>query len=720
MTGSDLLAAAVPAAWSATTVIAGVVAAAAVVAGPVAAPSHAAARCAGSAAARLSCRAVGERPGWRREVLDPRSRLIYPRAVRALGGETRDLGGLRAPGGRAAVITGTRAGRRVALLDLGREVGGYVEVGGRAASGAPLRLGYSESLRDVQTRGDAPALREPLARSDTLPAGRTGAWRSPHIRGGERYVVLSLAGRGRAVVDYVRVRPTQYRPRPDDYAGRFLSSDPVLNRVWWAGAYTWALATSPIRGGFVSVDGAKRDRRIWSGDLAVSDLTAFATTRRARRIARDSLLAIACGQERDGYLPAAAEPRVGCREGDLGRLPPGGPASQGRPGPLLGAYVPLYVSAVARYREQTGDDRFARALLPTLRRALEWMAQRAPDGLYRALGGGREINWHPFDRAGGADAFANACWYGALLDMTGLESSLGDGAGAAAAYARRAQAVRTAMLARLYDPAAGALRINTDQTAAGHAQDATAYAVLSGLLRGRDAGRALAFLARRLRTRFGTLTTDAAANPWMTRQVSPFASSWEVLARFAHGDGRGALSLVRRLYGHMARADPGGVLWERMGTDGRPPPYGATGGPVPPGPAGETSLAHAWSTGSTWALSAWVLGIAPRPRDGWLVAPRPSGLRWAQGAMLVPSGQVISRWSLDRGGLRLTVRGPRGGEGVVEVPLAGRPRTVAMDGRVVWDGRRARGGAAAFAKGDTSLVVSGVGGGAEHTFAWAR
>ncbi len=681
-------------------------------------PARAASRCAGAPAVRLSCAPIPERPEWRRRVPDPRTPLVYPRRVEALGGRSREPDGLRSPGGRVTTLAGSRAGERVLLLDLGREVGGHVEVVVRGSTGAPLRLGYAESRRDAQTLGDGPPLREPVRRSDTLPRGFAGTWRSPEIRGGQRYVVLSTAGRGRAVLDAVRVRLTQYRPRAGDYAGRFLSSDPVLNRVWWAGAYTWSLATSPDGPRLVSVDGAKRDRLDWSGDLAIANLTAYATTARARRIARDSLLALACRQERGGYVPMAVEPRVGCRVADLSR-PEGLPKPTfGSDGLRLGAYVPLFVSSVARYREHTGDDAFARALLPGLRRALDWVAARAEGGLYRALGGAREINWHPFDRAEGADAFANVGFYAALRDMAALERALGGGEAAAARDESRAAAVRRALLDRLYDPAVGAFRVNTDELVPGYAQDATVFAVASGVLGGGAADRALAFVSRRLASPFGSLTTDRAGNPWMQRYISPFVASWEVLARFARRDDRGALRVVRRLFGHMARTDPGDVLWEKVSPSGGPQAYGTLGDTTVPAPPGQTSLAHGWSTGSTYALSAFVLGIRPDGRD-WRVAPRRAGLRWAQGSMLVPAGRVVSRWALGAHGFRLTVRGPSGHAGTLVVPLLGRARAVALDGAIVWDGRRARGGARAAAGAD-EVVVRGVPGGGTHTLAWAR
>lgn len=48
--------------------------------------------------------------------------------------------------------------------------------------------------------------------------------------------------------------------------------------------------------------------------------------------------------------------------------------------------------------------------------------------------------------------------------------------------------------------------------------------------------------------------------------------------------------------------------------------------------------------------------------------------------------------------------------------LLGRPRIIAMDGRVVWDGHRAVGGARAHAAGGAIAFAALAG---RHTFAWA-
>ena len=66
----------------------------------------------------------------------------------------------------------------------------------------------------------------------------------------------------------------------EDYVGRFLSSDNKLNKIWYQGAYTNDTNSVPIGavpGQTIPVilDGAKRDRRPWSGDLDLQGRTAF-------------------------------------------------------------------------------------------------------------------------------------------------------------------------------------------------------------------------------------------------------------------------------------------------------------------------------------------------------------------------------------------------------------------------------------------------------------
>jgi len=133
---------------------------------------------------------------------------------------------------------------------------------------------------------------------------------------------------------------------------------------------------------------------------------------------------------------------------------------------------------------------------------------------------------------------------------------------------------------------------------------------------------------------------------------------------------------------------------------------------------GHVGLAHAWST-AVPALSSQLLGVTPAA-DGyrtWAVRPQPVDVRWAQGDVPVPGGELSTRWRRGAGdrSFVLTVEAARHTSGTVAVPLLGADRTIAMDGRIVWSGGRPTAGVHATRAGD-AVEFTGLTG--AHTFAW--
>ncbi len=117
----------------------------------------------------------------------------------------------------------------------------------------------------------------------------------------------------------------------------------------------------------------------------------------------------------------------------------------------------------------------------------------------------------------------------------------------------------------------------------------------------------------------------------------------------------------------------------------------------------------AWLAGGPVpALSSYVLGIRPTAPGyrHWIVAPQPGDLRFAQGQAPTPHGPLASRWRRRGGSFKLTVVGPPGTSGVVEVPLLRHAHTIALDGKVVWSHGH-RGGVVGFKKvaGQHTFVV---------------
>jgi hypothetical protein len=649
---------------------------------------------------------------WRHYVVDPGS-VVYPKAVFLVNGSpanVQNTRGLKAAGGGATTIVsnGLNAkgvGDPALILDLGANVGGYVEIGVRASNGTPIRLGYSEYLNYLTPRGDTRGddvlglgfsfgvSDDPEGRTDLFQTTAPAQFRSAGIRGAQRYIGIQLEGPGTASIDYVRVRTEHLHPGSGRYSGYFLSSDQTLNRAWYAGAYTFALDSfRDLRAGTRAVvtDGAKRDRSIWAGDLGLENLVGNYSLQSAPNILRASLAAFSCQQYSDGQLSPTSQIAALCPRDPP---PPAATASQfpagAQPAPDLGTLrLPLYtaswVIALRDYYMLTGDRRFAHLMMPVVRRALAYFLSNLDGGLYRTPSQDRTFNWHPPDTAGGIDTYTNASLFRALVAGAALEQRVGQGRRTARAYLQQAGALRSAMLARLWDPRAGAFIVNTDDPRPNHTQDAQVESILGGVTAANQSQQALRFIDSRLITPYGVANGEYDDDPYMSRYISPFISSTELLARLSVGDTNSALNLMRRTWGQMLAGGPG-TIWESMQLNGLPK-------------SGGISLAHAWGGGPVPALSGYILGIRPTAPGyrHWIIAPQPGDLHYAQGQAPTPHGPIDSRWR--RGGhlFKLTIAAPRGTSGVVKLPLPRHAHAVAMDGKAVHAKRR--GGVAVFKK----------------------
>ncbi|MBC6456960.1 alpha-L-rhamnosidase C-terminal domain-containing protein [Actinomadura sp. HBU206391] len=694
-------------------------------------------------ATALSRRPIAPDPSWKKLVLNVPGPYVRPKSLSTQGdaGAVTDPNGLLEEGGGTTTLTTTADDSTKIIVDLGVLAGGFVELGVERASGAPIRMSYAEGSGYLGREGDADpdpggffykgrtlsTEDDPDGRADVFdPPRRPMVLRSPGLRGAQRYIAITLDGPGKATLDFVRVRQTGFQGR---YDGNFLSDDEVLNRAWYASAYGLDLST--IRGDrtdpharWIIVDGPKRDRIVYAGDVRLVAQAAYNQSAEYRTAVRDTINLFACQQRPDGTFPAASRADVPCELGDPGP-PDGSPAGYeppGESGPVrLDSFTAWWVIGLADYLLHTGDARFVEPLLPVARRAVRFFVDRAPaGGLWRTADydGKAPYNWHTPDKAEGVDAYSNAAYYGALRSLAALERSVAKDATAAARLDRIAARVRSAFVARLWDPKAGAVLLNTEDPRRDHSSDANAGALLFGLLDDGRARSAMSFLEQRLGSAYGTRTSEfpaSDANPYMTQYISPYMVAQEGLGRLRYGDGTGALRLIRKSWDHMIRNGPG-TAWEEIGVDGRPL--------VPrPGTSlewgGHVGLAHAWST-AVPALSTGVLGV--RPVTGayrrWAVEPRLADLRWAQGDVPVPGGKISVRW---RRGARdasfvLTVTSPGRTTGRVAVPLLGSERTIAMDGRIVWRNGGPAGVRARRLGG--SVVFDGIRG--DHTFAWTR
>jgi hypothetical protein len=188
-------------------------------------------------------------------------------------------------------------------LDFGIEVGGIVSLRYCASGSGSLGLAFTEAINftgfksDESNGGSGPdgALSIPIQPS-TCGSGANYTMPLAQQRGGFRYLTLFILSDTASIdvnissIDLTLTFQPSW-PNLRAYGGYFHSSDDLLNKIWYACTYTIQLNTVRSDSGRVFplldigwsnsaslgtnispvlVDGAKRDRAIWAGDLGIA------------------------------------------------------------------------------------------------------------------------------------------------------------------------------------------------------------------------------------------------------------------------------------------------------------------------------------------------------------------------------------------------------------------------------------------------------------------
>ncbi len=674
--------------------------------------------------------------------LSPSSRSLAPTSLYEVlprGGSVSNAAGLVRPDGKPTVISlssGDQTSSPLVILDMGKEVGGLVSVtvSGVSSPAPTLQACFSEStaymaLQPYQNDGEsnyAPGCDSANifnglpgvpytwdSDSHVIPVVASkvpGTFTDSQIRGGFRYLTLYLSSPGSISISRVRVdftaAPNQANLR--DYAGSFLSSSNTLNKLWYSGAYTVQLDTAAANtlkswpyttgepdhadsempnttpGETVILDGAKRDRDVWEGDLSVEGpVTALTTGDLAAW--RSSLEAMGAQQVSDGYVPA---------EGLVG------PHNYGEEF-NYGTYVLWFVNNVYQYWLYTGDRSFLDKELPRASAAEAYVTKQVDStGLLTFAntgirGTGPDAD--PGDGACGTYAYylcGHLTYINALYDLTLREmASLATVAGQttpARTYATEAAALKKTINATLWNANVGAYELSPSHANV-FPEDAQAMAVLAGVASPSQAARALSYLRSNTWETFGSeLTSPTGSSGGLPPGYEPLAQGYELLARYAASTSSiadaTAEQLMQRGWLHMLDASygPQSTFWEKENQEGLP------------GIAQFTSLAHGWAAMPTVALTTDVLGV--RPTSGgfatYAVEPHPGTLRWAKGTVPTPNGAIELSWRrVGSGGFTVRLTSPAHTSGAVAVPTFGRRVQVRIGGTQVWNGTSGVGGA---------------------------
>ncbi|MCU1529519.1 MAG: alpha-L-rhamnosidase [Frondihabitans sp.] len=419
------------------------------------------------------------------------------------------------------------------------------------------------------------------------------------------------------------------------------------------------------------VDGAKRDRAVWSGDLAVEGPTLFYSSGSSDYI-RGSLQLLGSYAGSNGYVSGDMPPQTPINTG---------PAPATTQNAYSASYSMYFVRDLALYYQYTADRSFVKQELPIVEKELAWSATQVDsNGLFATTSAdGADWDYYDGDKTGEVTAY-NALYYQALIDGQHLETAAGNPE-LAAHYAAQASTLKAKINATLFNTTTGVYELsNTDPGVV--AQDANAYAIEYGVAPANKVVGILAALKSTLWTTNGSIPYSTSA---FSNIMSPYVTGAELNARFGSGDTANAVTLLENEWGPMI--EPGdlytGTFWENESTSG------TQGG-------GNTSMAHGWSTSPTSVLSEYVLGIQPVAAGykTWSVRPQPGTLSWTEGQAPTPHGALAVKWSHNTKArtFAMNVQAPKGTSGTISVPTFGSRVDVVVNGHTVWSNGRAVGG----------------------------
>lgn len=604
----------------------------------------------------------------------PSKRKILPAKVHNINGTAINAASLTKPPGSTKI-----SGHSAITYDFGKNVAGIVSFNTSVVSGSENYIGisFTESSLWINSEGcDATAdAGLDVALWWKVSANAQYTADTKHQRGGFRYLNVYHNTSGSVELTslsiYFTAVPQKSESQLQDYTGYFHSNDESLNRVWYAGAYTNQMCTIDSKAGdslvhlgkvmsnmtitgatitwwnnytvangtSVLVDGAKRDRLVWPGDIAISGPSTFVSTNDMDSIENglDSLLLL---QNSSGALPYAGVP---FEELGLG---------------FSFTYHLYSLIDIYDYYLYTGNKAYLEKNWHAFKLGLNYSLSFIDStGLQYVT---TPNDWLRFGM-GGHNIEANSILYYTLGLGLQLADILKD-TSLTSTYTKAMSGIKSAANTRLWDASANLYRDNdTMPLTTLHPQDGNCWAIISGLV---DSTAQAVNISNALKTRWGPYGAPA---PEAGATVSPFISGFELQAHYIAGQPEYSVQLMKRMWADFMLDDPrmtNSTFIEGYSTNGdlHYAPY--TNDP-------RISHAHGWATGPTSTLSFHAAGLQITGAAGstWAISPSLGGLTDIEAGYQTKLGDFSVKVSGDSsGGMTIDFNTPGGTTGVLSVP----------------------------------------------------
>ncbi|KAJ5500354.1 Bacterial alpha-L-rhamnosidase [Penicillium expansum] len=579
------------------------------------------------------------------------------------------------------------------VYDFGIEVGGIIHLDYTSTGNGALGLAFTEAKNWIGEWSDSSsALYHDGALYSNISSTGKGTYIMPdkYLRGGFRYLTVFLVTDDSAIVQIndlsleLAFKPTWSNLRA--YQGYFHCSDELLNRIWYSGAYTLQTNEVPVNTGRVTkgitsgwvnngtlgpgdtiiVDGAKRDRAVWPGDMGIAVPSAFVMYNTQNKTT--------------GAFDESGPP-LSQKDSDTYHM-----------WSMIGTY---------KYVLYTNDTDFLLENWASYQHAMEYIYGKVtyPSGLLNVTGTRDWARWQQGYNNSEAQMMyvANPFYKFYITLQTGASLSLwaGDSTNLSSKWNSQAANLKKAINTYCWDESYGAFKDNATETSL-HPQDANSMAIMFGIV---NEERTASISENLLKN----WTPIGAVAPELPENIASFISSFEIQSHFISHKPARALELIRRSWGWYINNPNGtestviegylqnGTFGYRMDRGyGYDPSY--------------VSHAHGWSSGPTSALTEYVVGLSVVSPLGltWKIAPQFGDLEFAEAGFVTSLGKFQASWVLDSSGYVLTFSVPKGTVGNVTLPYvtASKKPSITIDGDQLMRG-------VAYLDGTATVKVTG-------------
>ncbi|KAE8149621.1 Six-hairpin glycosidase-like protein [Aspergillus avenaceus] len=573
------------------------------------------------------------------------------------------------------------------VFDFGIEVGGLVTVNFTSSGGSgALGLAFSEAKNWIGEWSDSSthSTHKPdgaLYANFTKDETTSYVMPDEYLRGGFRYMTVFLVTDDQATVEVedvsleISFQPTWSNLRA--YQGYFHSNDDLLNRIWYSGAYTLQTNTVPAdtappkelyegwannetlgEGDTIIVDGAKRDRVVWPGDMGIAVTSVSVSTGELDSV-KNALQVMYDSQNNSTGAFDESGPPLSQKNSDTYHM-----------WSMIGTY---------NYLLYTNDTSFLLKNWNKYQKAMDFIYSKVDNttGLLNVTGTRDWARW----QQGYNNTQAQMILYHTLT--TGAELAYwADGTHTLSErWNSRAAELVQAINQYCWDDKYGAFKDNATETNL-HPQDANSMALLYGVVDPQRASR----ISRNL---LHNWTPIGAVTPELPENISPFISSFEIQGHLAIRQTYRALELIRRCWGWYLN-NPNGTEstvvegYLQDGSFGYRYDRGYSNDPS------YISHAHGWSSGPTSALTNYILGLSVTSPRGltWRIAPQFGDLKTVEGGFTTPLGKFQAAWEKNPDSYTLEFSVPAGTKGNLTLPFvrSSEKPSITIDGNDIYKG----------------------------------